>query len=90
MGLLRRYLVESFGLTAARTVLAQFGFANGWRMAEPMQAEFKWDSSEEWQHAGARIHTLEDLFRLELGSQESDVSEVAFHYDCADREAERK
>ena len=34
MGLLRKYLVEKFGLTAARTVLTQFGFAHGWRMAE--------------------------------------------------------
>jgi len=48
MGLLRKYLVENFGLTAARTVLTQFGFAHGWRLAEAMQAEFKWDSEEEW------------------------------------------
>jgi DNA-binding NtrC family response regulator len=68
MGLLRKYLAENFGLTAARTVLTQFGFAHGWRMAEAMQAEFKWDSDEDWQRAGARIHTLEGLFRVELGS----------------------
>ena len=61
MGLLRKYLVENFGVTATRTVLTQFGFAHGWRMAEAMQSEFKWDSNEEWQHAGARIHTLEGL-----------------------------
>jgi hypothetical protein len=29
MGLLRQYLVENFGLTAARAVLTQFGFAHG-------------------------------------------------------------
>jgi two-component system, NtrC family, response regulator HydG len=46
MGLLRKYLVENFGETAARTVLTQFGFAHGWRMAEAMQAEFKWDGNE--------------------------------------------
>ena len=69
MGLLRKYLVENFGVTAARTVLTQFGFAHGWRMAEPMQSEFKWDTSEEWQHAGIRIHTLEGLFRVEQESQ---------------------
>jgi two-component system response regulator HydG len=38
MGLLRKYLVENFGLTAARTVLTQFGFAHGWRMAEAARA----------------------------------------------------
>src|SRR5882762_10748565 len=65
MGLLRKYLVENFGLTAARTVLTQFGFAHGWRMAEAMQVEFKWDSAEEWRLAGPRIHTLQGLFRVE-------------------------
>jgi len=50
-------------------VLTQFGFAHGWRMAEAMQAEFKWDSDEDWRHAGTRIHTLGGLFRVEPGSQ---------------------
>ena len=70
MGLLRKYLVENFGLTAARTVLTQFGFAHGWRMAEAMQAEFKWDSDDEWRRAGTRIHALEGLFRVEAGGKE--------------------
>jgi two-component system, NtrC family, response regulator HydG len=70
MGLLRKYLVENFGLTAARTVLTQFGFAHGWRMAEAMQAEFKWDSDDDWCRAGTRIHALEGLFRVEAGCQE--------------------
>jgi DNA-binding NtrC family response regulator len=69
MGLLRKYLVENFGLMAARTVLTQFGFAHGWRMAEAMQAEFKWSSDEEWRHAGTRIHALEGLFRVEPGGK---------------------
>ena len=69
MGLLRKYLVENFGLTAARTVLTQFGFAHGWRMAEAMQAEFKWDSDDDWRRAGTRIHALEGLFRVEAGQQ---------------------
>jgi two-component system response regulator HydG len=68
MGVLRKYLVENFGLTAARTVLTQFGFAHGWRMAEAMQAEFKWDNSQDLRLAGTRIHALEGLFRVEGGS----------------------
>ena len=70
MGLLRKYLVENFGLTAARTVLTQFGFAHGWRMAEALHAEFKWESEEEWRRAGTRIHTLEGLFGVEPGSKD--------------------
>ncbi|HTE55959.1 MAG TPA: sigma-54-dependent Fis family transcriptional regulator [Kofleriaceae bacterium] len=69
MGLLRKYLVENFGLTAARTILTQFGFAHGWRMAEAMQAQFTWDSDEEWRRAGPRIHTLQGLFRIESGGR---------------------
>jgi two-component system, NtrC family, response regulator HydG len=68
MGLLRKYLVENFGELAARTVLTQFGFAHGWRMAEAMQAEFKWDSAEDWLGAGSRIHALEGLFQIAPGS----------------------
>ena len=70
MGLLRKYLVENFGVTAARTVLTQFGFAHGWRMAEAMQAEFRWDSDEDWRSAGARLHMLEGLFRIDPGSDD--------------------
>ena len=70
MGLLRQYLVENFGLTAARAVLTQFGFAHGWRMAAAMQQEFKWANNEEWRRAGPHIHTLEGLFRTQPGSED--------------------
>jgi two-component system response regulator HydG len=69
MGLLRKYLVENFGLLAARTVLTQFGFAHGYRMAEALQAEFKWESDADWLRAGTRLHALEGLFRLAPGSE---------------------
>jgi two-component system response regulator HydG len=70
MGLLRKYLVENFGLTAARSVLTQFGFAHGWRMAEAARADFTWDSDDDWRRAGARLHTLEGLFRVEAGGKD--------------------
>jgi DNA-binding NtrC family response regulator len=71
MGLLRQYLVENFGLTAARAVLTQFGFAHGWRMAEAMQKEFKWADNEEWRRAGPHIYTLEGLFCTQPGSEDA-------------------
>src|SRR5215212_5867222 len=67
MGLLRKYLVENFGLTTARTVLTQVGFAHGWRMAEAMQTQLKWDSEEDWRRAGSRLHALEGLYRVAAG-----------------------
>jgi len=69
MGLLRKYLVENFGLTAARAVLTQFGFAHGWRVAEAMQEACQWDSEEDWRLAGTRIHALQGLFRVEAGGK---------------------
>jgi DNA-binding NtrC family response regulator len=70
MGVLRQYLVDNFGLTAARAVLTQFGFAHGWRMAAAMHKEFKWATNEEWCRAGPRIHTLGGLFRSQPGSED--------------------
>jgi DNA-binding NtrC family response regulator len=70
MGLLRKYLVENFGLMAARVVLTQFGFAHGWRMAEALQTEYKWDDDDQWRRAGNRIHTLGGLFGV--GSESKD------------------
>src|SRR5215213_7518978 len=70
MGLLRKYLVENFGITAARAVLTQFGFAHGWRMAEAMQAAFNWKSDDEWRRAGMRIAMLEGLFSIEAASSD--------------------
>jgi two-component system, NtrC family, response regulator HydG len=69
MGLLRKYLVENFGITAARTVLTQFGFAHGWRMAEAMEGAFSWQSAQEWRQASTRIHALEGLFHVAPGSE---------------------
>jgi len=70
MGLLRQYLVVNFGLTAARAVLTQFGFAQGWRMAMAMKSEFEWRSDEEWRLAGPRIYALAGLFRAEAGLED--------------------
>src|SRR5688500_10189599 len=70
MGLLRKYLVENFGVTAARAVLTQFGFAHGWRMAEAMRTAFRWSTNDEWRRAGPRIHTLEGFFRVQPGGDD--------------------
>jgi len=67
-GLLRQRLVERLGLTAAKTLLAEVGFAQGWRMAEAMQTEGHWDSGEELRHAGIRLHAQQGLFQVVGGS----------------------
>jgi two-component system response regulator HydG len=64
LGLLRKYLVENLGNAGARTVLTQFGFAQGWRMAEALKSEFGWESDADWRRAGTRIAALGGLFRV--------------------------
>jgi DNA-binding NtrC family response regulator len=86
MGLLRQYLVENFGLTAARAVLTQFGFAHGWRMAAAMNEEFKWAGKEEWRRAGAVIYTLEGLFRVQPGSEDPLTKKGAMLLACYEAE----
>jgi DNA-binding NtrC family response regulator len=65
LGLLRRELIETVGLTAARSVLSRFGYAHGWRTAESLGHEFPWDDLNEWRRAGGRLHTLQGLARIE-------------------------
>jgi len=66
LGLLRRELIETLGMTAARAVLTRFGYAHGWRVAEMLRTGFPWDSEDEWRKAGARLHTLQGLVRAEV------------------------
>jgi DNA-binding NtrC family response regulator len=65
LGLLRRELVETFGLVAARGILTRFGYAHGWRTAETLRQEFEWDSEHEWQLAGGRVHQLQGFLIYE-------------------------
>jgi DNA-binding NtrC family response regulator len=66
LGLLRRELIQTLGMTAARSVLTRFGYAHGWRVAEMLRKGFPWDSEDEWRKAGARLHTIQGLVRAEV------------------------
>jgi DNA-binding NtrC family response regulator len=70
LGLLRRELIESLGVSAARAVLTRFGYAHGWRTAETLKTEIPWDDATEWQHAGGRLHTLQGLVVVESAARE--------------------
>jgi two-component system, NtrC family, response regulator HydG len=64
VGLLRRCLVDSFGVPAARKVLTQFGFAHGFRMADALRAEYTRWSDTELNREAARLFTLTGLLRM--------------------------
>jgi two-component system, NtrC family, response regulator HydG len=70
MGLLRKYLVESFGITAARTLLTQFGFAHGWRLAEALQSQYDWTDVAGSRRAGPRLCNLAGFFRVATDSDD--------------------
>ena len=61
LGLLRKELVDTLSLAAARAVLYRFGWAHGFRTAEAMRTAFDWESPEEWVKAGGRLHRLKGL-----------------------------
>ncbi len=63
LGMLRRELIDTLGLTAARGVLTRFGYAHGWRTADTLRTAFPWQSEQEWRAAGARLHLLQGFVR---------------------------
>ncbi|MGC4080899.1 MAG: sigma-54-dependent Fis family transcriptional regulator [Vicinamibacterales bacterium] len=65
LGLLRRELVETFGLITARGILTRFGYAHGWRTADALREQFEWDTEHEWQLAGGRVHQLQGFLVYE-------------------------
>ncbi|NWJ41038.1 MAG: sigma-54-dependent Fis family transcriptional regulator [Geothrix sp.] len=75
LGVLRKYLVENFGLSAARTLLTQFGFAHGWRVAEAVRSGFTMDSEDDWLLAATRIHALGGHFHVESACKDPLVQE---------------
>src|SRR5947207_11100585 len=74
-GLLRKELIDTFGVRVARGILSRFGYVHGRRMAEAMRTQFTWDSDEDWRRAGPRIYALQGLFRLEAGGSGTFASE---------------
>ena len=65
LGLLRKELIETLGMTAARGLLTRLGFAHGWRTAETMRTAFPWESEAHWRRAGGRLHTLQGQVVME-------------------------
>jgi len=69
LGLLRRELIETLGMAAARGILTRFGYAHGWCTAESLKRNFPWDDDAEWMDAGPRLHTLQGLVMAEQTSR---------------------
>ncbi len=66
LGLLRKDLIQTLGLAAARGILTRLGYAHGWRTAETLRSDFPWESEREWQRAGGRLHMLLGMVVVEI------------------------
>ncbi len=65
LGLLRKELIGTLGMTAARSILTRLGYAHGWRTAEAMKTAFPWPDESAWRRAGGRLHTLQGQVLME-------------------------
>ena len=65
MGLLRKELIDTLGMTAARGLLTRMGYAHGWRTAETMKDALPWTDEAQWRRAGGWLHTLQGQVVLE-------------------------
>jgi DNA-binding NtrC family response regulator len=63
MGLLRKELVDSFGIGAARRLLLRFGYADGYHDAVNLRDRSSWADPLEGLRAGATLHALEGIVR---------------------------
>jgi two-component system, NtrC family, response regulator HydG len=70
-GLLRKELIDTFGIRVARGILSRFGYVHGRRMAEAMRKHFEWETDDDWRRAGARIYSLQGLFMPDAGSTDA-------------------
>ncbi|BDG10781.1 sigma-54-dependent Fis family transcriptional regulator [Anaeromyxobacter paludicola] len=78
LGLLRKELIDSVGLAAARGILTRFGYAHGWRTAEGMRSGFPWQDEHEWRVAGGRLHMLNGSVVIEQPAPGSALSPQPF------------
>jgi DNA-binding NtrC family response regulator len=85
MGLMRKELVDTLGLATARRILLRFGFADGYHDAVNLRARSNWSNPIEGLRAGAILHTLEGIVRVDVRRVEYDdetgrfEEEVSWH-----------
>ena len=66
LGILRKELIDTLGVSAARGVLTRFGYAHGRRTAEALRDAFPWDDETEWKRSGGRLHALQGIVVSEV------------------------
>jgi len=65
MGLLKKELIDTLGTDTARRLMLRFGFADGYHDAISLRDRSHWQSPVDGLHAGAVLHRLEGIARVE-------------------------
>jgi DNA-binding NtrC family response regulator len=66
MGLMKKELMDTFGRDVTRRLMLRFGYADGYHDAVNMRERSRWTDPEEGIRAGAVLHTLEGIARVEI------------------------
>ncbi len=64
LGMLRKELMETVGVEAAKGILTRFGYAQGWRTANSLKENIPWDNNKEWARGGGRLHQIEGVAKV--------------------------
>ena len=78
MGLLRKELIDTLGLEAARRIAIRFGYADGYHDAVNLRDRSTWRDPEELVRAGAMLQTLEGIVRVEVRKIDHDEATGRF------------
>ncbi|MBI5510590.1 MAG: XylR N-terminal domain-containing protein [Deltaproteobacteria bacterium] len=65
IGRMRELLIKNIGHEAARAILSQYGYTNGYYDALKLQNLYRWDTEIDWLAAGPVMHTLEGIVQVE-------------------------
>ncbi|MFN8066912.1 MAG: sigma 54-interacting transcriptional regulator [Vicinamibacterales bacterium] len=78
MGLLRKELIDTFGLATTRRLLLRFGFADGYHDAIGLRDRGAWADPMEGLRTGAVVHALEGIVRSRVRAVAFDAATGRF------------
>jgi len=78
MGLLRKELIDTFGVETARRLFLRFGYADGYHDAVSMRDRSQWSTPIEGLRSGVVLHRLEGIVRAEIIKIEHDAASGRF------------
>ena len=83
MGLLKKELIDTLGTDTARRLMLRFGFADGYHDAISLRDRSHWQSPVDGLHAGAVLHRLEGIARVETTNVQFDEATGRFEAQVA-------